>query len=389
MSSLPVADRVDVARLLTADAKAIEPLAAQIGWDFKFPASTDAAHQVGSAMEEDNPVSVMSREWLASLVGEVDRAVLLNDELAPILTRQLAKITEKVSAGTFWANRLFAVAVTAAQGGAPASALPVAAVSALWWAGAEALDDIVDHATGGRTVRSSLAILPASIAYLALVPLRYLDSLSVNAELRSGWIRDVVESGLSAAEGQLLDAKARDSWTSRPAALACYLRKTSAAYARDALMATRLSGSTTAPATGPAALGWRTFAELFGVLRQLHNDNHIGSVSDDDDLANATPTLWMAHAAAVTPTDKHSWLRDLRWAAQTDIPARLELVEYLRSPSVLASYLADLRMLHAAACRCLEELAGPGRWRDVLRAAVDLATCKALPTGHPIERMQP
>jgi hypothetical protein len=116
-------------------------------------------------------------------------------------------------------------------------------VSALWWAGAEALDDLADGALSGA---AALTALPAGVANLVLLPCTYLRSVRLPSQLVEEWIHDFVESCLLAAEGQLVDTGGGDLWQSRPAVLAGYLGKTSAAYARDAGMATRavLTGQT-------------------------------------------------------------------------------------------------------------------------------------------------
>jgi len=94
---------------------------------------------------------------------------MLLDEHVPALFDDLDRATERLSKDTgrlaqaaagqvrahradewICRNRLFGVAVLGSQGEDPRLALPVAVTSLLWWAGAEALDDLADgYGSGG------------------------------------------------------------------------------------------------------------------------------------------------------------------------------------------------------------------------------------------------
>src|SRR5205814_1498076 len=127
--------------------------------------------------------------------------------------------------------------------------------------------------------------------------------------------------------GQLADLARGPSALTWPHVMATYVGKTGAAYERDAVMAAQLG------VTDETTLrGWRTYGQLFGVLRQAHNDNTGCVPAVDKDLANGTPTLLLAHALDALPEAEREHLLELRTAAMTDPEARANMREALHRP---------------------------------------------------------
>lgn len=281
-------------------------------------------------------------------------------------------------------NRLFATAVLGSQGEDPLLALPVSIVSLLWWAGAEALDDLADGYSSGGISGTMLAAMPASISNLLVLPLDCIEGQDVTPELKSLWRRELLWSCRLAAEGQLADANSPDI-VDRAQVLACYRGKTGAAYARDAVMAAAIDRNDLTR-DRPLEL-WREFGMLYGILRQLHNDNSGAAATDNEDLANYTPTLRLFHAFSTSRPAQRRQLVWLRQAARTDPGARHELHDLLSSETVTASYHQDLRSIHHEACTLLDSLSADGPHRNALRAGLDVATICAMqahtPTAQP------
>jgi len=95
--------------------------------------------------------------------------------------------------------------------------VPVCVVSRLWWAGAEALDDLTDGTCGsGRPAHSVGETLTAATACLALIPQLVVDSAELPADVRRDWQRELTAASLQVAEGQLTDIAVQDgdfSWS--------------------------------------------------------------------------------------------------------------------------------------------------------------------------------
>jgi hypothetical protein len=284
-------------------------------------------------------------------------------------------------------NRLFGVAVLGCQDVDPIPAIPVGVVSTLWWAGAEALDDLADGYAADTLDRATVAAMPASIANLVVVPLEYIDSLRIDPALGSAWRRELLWSCRLAAEGQYADTSGAGI-VEREHVLAGYRGKTGAAYARDAVMAARVQHPGTTCTADQTIAQWREFGMLYGILRQLHNDNSADAPEDNEDLANHTPTLRLAHAFTTSRPIGHPGLVRLRRAARTVPAARQELHDLLTSPDVTASYQRDVRGIHHQACRLLDSLGAAGHYRDVLRAGLDVATICALEPRLPAPRSE-
>jgi len=274
-------------------------------------------------------------------------------------------------------RRLFASVVLGAVTGGPEPAVPVCVVSNLWWAGAEALDDLVDAGRHGPVDTppglSRAGLLTAAIACMSVVPHAYLATAPVPERLRVTWLAETARASIAAAEGQLADMAREPSALAWPRVMAAYVGKTGAAYERDAVMAAQCAtGDTT------TIRGCRAFGQLFGVLRQVHNDNDDCAPADDEDLANGTPTLLLAHALDVLPPDDRARLLDLRRAATADAGARAEMRAALHRDEVVAGYRSRLSALRRHAYELLHRLTVPSDFERVLRSWIDCSYVRAL-----------
>ena len=280
---------------------------------------------------------------------------------------------------------MFPLAVLGALTGDPEPAVPVGVVSTVWWAGAEALDDLSDVMARGAPVSStgltSTQLLIGGVACLELIPRQFIDRCPLPDDVRSAWSAEMIAASLSAANGRLGNA-ARDAdalnWAR---VMTNYVSKTGAAYARDAVMAAQVV------TRAAASIGaWRAFGELFGVLRQMRNDNAQVSPEDDQNLANGTPTLLLAHALATATPAHTAKLLELRAAAMRDVEARAALQHLLHAPDIASGYSGKLHATYHLACSLLDSIAGPSIYRDALRSRMD--TTVRLATPQPTEARQ-
>ncbi|WP_053738065.1 hypothetical protein [Nocardia sp. NRRL S-836] len=209
--------------------------------------------------------------------------------------------------------RLFAVVTAAAAGGSPHNAMPVSAISALWWAGA-------DTRTGAAAV---------------WLPLRYLRSLDIAEDLRRGWTADLEEP-----------AVVSDSRSSAR----------SNAYAREAFMAAR----TCAPSDGPQ---WREFGRLYGLLADQAAANSAG----DD----RTPPLLLANACKIASTHLRHHMIQLGEEAGRNATARMVLRDLSSTPGAVRLYDREVHDMHSRAVTTLAGLCGPNPYRLFLRSRLD------------------
>jgi heptaprenyl diphosphate synthase len=282
-------------------------------------------------------------------------------------------------------NRMFPLAVLGALTGDPEPAVPVGVVSTVWWAGAEALDDLSDVMAGAVPVSltglTPTELLIGGVACLELIPRQFIDRCPLPDDVRSAWSAEMIAASVAAASGQLADV-ARDAgalgWAR---VMATYVGKTGAAYARDAVMAAQL-------VTHDAATigAWRAFGQLFGVLRQMRNDNAQANPEHDEDLANGTPTLLLAHALETGTPARTAELLELRAAARRSVEARAALRHLLHAPDIASGYTGKLHAAYHLACSLLDSVAGPSIYRDALRSRMGATVRLAAP--QPTETRQ-
>ncbi len=280
---------------------------------------------------------------------------------------------------------MFPLAVLGALTGDPEPAVPVGVVSTVWWAGAKALDDLSDVMVGGVPASSTgltpTELLIGGVACLELIPRQFIDRCPLPDDVRSAWCAEMIAASVAAATGRLADV-ARDAdalgWAR---VMATYAGKTGAAYARDAVMTVQLVTRDAATISL-----WRAFGQLFGVLRQMRNDNVQADPEDDEDLASGTTTLLLAHALETATPARTAELLELRAAARRNVEARAALRHLLHAPGIASGYTDRLRAAYHLACSLLDSIAGASIYRDALRSRMD-ATVR-LATPQPMERRQ-
>lgn len=314
--------------------------------------------------------------WTERVTAELRQAV---DTVCGHGSRLSRLIMALVNREPSQVHRLLSLMVLAALTGDPEPALPVCLVSRLWWAGVDALDDLVDGQAGGDPSLSPQQVMVAATACIALsqaVP----GLWPVPGQVRRDWEREITRANAAAAEGQLAEQLAEPEEASWARAMASYRDKNGAAYARDALMAARLATD------DPAALrGWRAFGSVFGVMRQLRNDGQVASPADDEDLANGVFTLELAHALENAAPDRRESLRELRARARHDTAARARLRRALAEPDLAQPYGTKIRAMGNRARLLLNELAAPSPHRALLHHWVDVTAATAAPPLAPAE----
>ncbi|MGW7047830.1 hypothetical protein ACWGDT_35110 [Streptomyces avermitilis] len=256
-------------------------------------------------------------------------------------------------------------------------ALPVATLSRVWWTGAEVFDDLADGEFDAADVGlTSAQASTASTACLVLVPQAMIEQLGLPERLRSAWSQELLAGSLSAAEGQLEDLSAGRGAMSWAAVMRTYAGKSGAAYGRDAAMTAML-----ASADEVVIRGWRAFGKLFGVLRQLANDQASASATVDKDLANGTWTLLLALAVEGASTREAAVLEDLRVHAMNDLSARTALRRRLARSDILDAYKQRVGAIHRRLSNLLAEIAEPSEHRDLMQWMVDVSALDARSTA--------
>lgn len=304
----------------------------------------------------------------------IDEAVDTISDCAPLLTASTLSCLMAQREPQVLRDRLFAVAVLGSTRGIPGTALPVSVLSALTWASAAAsarFDEVTSNGHPTAPVRTTTE----SVSNLALLSMRYLDSLRVPQRLKWQWSQDVVRSSLAATE-ELLTKNRRHSWeVTRTDAIATCLGRSGNAYGRDALMAARVQAS-------EAAEDWRKFGLQYGLLHQLRDNSAGVPPEEDSDLAGGVPTLLLAHAFTQATPARRVELVHLRLAAMHDLSARAVLRELLNAERVVDSYRSDIIGLHRQACQRLGALCGDNEFRAVLRAELDISVQRAVPKSR-------
>ena len=297
-----------------------------------------------------------------------------------ILSSSVTRILDRDQAGAS-PFRLLPLAVAGACGLRLEEAIPVAAISRVWWAGAETLDDITDgEFDAARMGMPAAQAMVASMACLSLIPQKAAQFYATSARLAAAWAREITDSSMRCAEGQLRDLGPGGGAVSWQQAMRAYAGKTGAPYARDAAMA-----ALTAGLTDDQVCGWRSFGALFGVLRQLANDRRGDGRADDADLANGTPTLLLGHAFAQLPELGQDWLARLRQAAACDPAQRQRLHAQLTDTDLALGYNRRIDAISGRLAALLDRLTTVSRYRDLLHwmitASADQA--KVAPAAPP------
>jgi hypothetical protein len=336
----------------------------------KPPEAPCAEHRESAVFELCSEESL--GRWTARVTAELGEAV---DTICGPGSQLSRLIMALVNREPSQVHRLLSLIVLATLTGDPEPALPVCLVSRLWWAGVDALDDLVDGQAGGVPDMSPQQVMIAATACITL-PQAVPGLWPVPGQVRRDWEREITRANVAAAQGQLAEQLAETDEPSWARAMTSYRDKNGAAYARDAVMAARLA--TDDPAT---LRGWRAFGSLFGVLRQLRNDSEVPAPADDEDLANGVFTLEFAHALENAAPDRHASLRALRSRALHDPTARSGLRRALAEPDLAQPYGAKIQTMGHRARLLLDELAVPSPHRELLHHFVNISVIrKTLPS---------
>jgi geranylgeranyl pyrophosphate synthase len=303
------------------------------------------------------------RDWTQRVTDELHHAV---DTLCGRHSRLPHLIKTLVSHQPTQPHRLLSLVVAAALTGDPEPALPACVASRLWWAGVDALDDLVDshHPAPGLTPEQTMVAATACITLPSALPRMW----PLPAAVQRDWEDEITATTTAAAEGQLAEQLTPAEQPTWARAMTSYRDKNGAAYARDTVMAARLT------TTDSAALrGWRAFGTAFGVLRQLRNDRDVRPDVTDEDLANGVLTLELAHALQSASPDDLATLSALTAQARDDTTARTQLRHHLAQPHLAQSYNTKIQAMAIHARRLLDELAPPSPHRTMLHCWVSIA----------------
>ncbi|MEU4097198.1 polyprenyl synthetase family protein [Streptomyces sp. NPDC026673] len=272
--------------------------------------------------------------------------------------------------------RLLAFPVLGALTSALDPALPVVVISRLWWAGAETFDDLADadFDEDGAGLSNAQAGI-ASAACLSVVPQMIIERQSLPDRLKAAWTWEFNAGSVAAAEGQFRDVSAAEEPGSWAATMRIYARKSGAPYGRDAAMTAMLAG-----ADDEGIRGWRMFGLLFGVLRQMANDRASIAVAaeEDEDLANGTWTLLLAHAMEDAGAREAQTLGALHTRVKGDVSARSELRRRLVTAEIAAGYDRRVEAVQRKLLALLKSLAEPSDQRDLIQWMVDVSAADSL-----------
>ncbi|WP_181787111.1 polyprenyl synthetase family protein, partial [Streptomyces phytophilus] len=276
--------------------------------------------------------------------------------------------------------------VHAAVRGSTEPAVPVAAVHALWWRAANALDDAVDGggddgdagAGAGAGPRSygmaGSAALTATLECGYGLPLRVLATLPVPEALRRALTADYLDGWTAACDGQLGDLLNEPDAVGPDEVREVYRKKSGAVYAMACVLAARLAHGAGAAVPGPRAdevAAWGEFGEVLGILAQLRNDHEDLHGGTGEDLRNGTATYRLAQLLHRTDRAAGDRARLLLGRAADSEPHHRELTELLGSPEVLRPCNRLLAELRHRAHALLDVLSPASPYTALLRARVD------------------
>ncbi|MFF3517221.1 polyprenyl synthetase family protein [Streptomyces sp. NPDC002573] len=257
--------------------------------------------------------------------------------------------------------------VHGAETGSAEPALPLSAVHVLWWTSACYLDDLADGQ--GAALPAGLGLHEALLAAIVtghLLPLQVLESPAVPAAVRPALTAELLECGMTAAEGQMDDMRKNTGEAGRGTVLAAYRGKSGAPFAMITAMAAILSGART-----ERIRLWREFGDVFGILWQIFNDYEDLASGRHEDLLNGTVTYALACALEEASPGERQRILALHAGARTSDEARSDLAALLLGPSALAYCEKDLGEFRDTAYRLLDELGGDEAHVSVLRGLVD------------------
>jgi hypothetical protein len=253
--------------------------------------------------------------------------------------------------------------------GAPGPAVPLSAVHVLWWTSACYLDDLADsHGANAPADLGPHEGLLAAVVTYNILPLKVLDSTLIPPSVRPALVAELLNGGIMAVEGQLIDLRGNIGAAPRSSVIAAYRGKSGAPFGMvTAMAATMGSGDAERIAL------WREFGHVFGILWQIFNDQEDITSGRNEDLLNGTVTYLLACALEDASPEGREHIADLHAAAPPSGTSRAALADLLLTPSVLARYEKDINAFRDEAYRILSELGGDERYLRILRQLVDQA----------------
>ncbi|WP_426565492.1 hypothetical protein ACPPVT_03460 [Angustibacter sp. McL0619] len=275
--------------------------------------------------------------------------------------------------------RFLAVVLARAAGLSGSCSEAAMVTSAIWWAGAETLDDLADEdfAPDVYGLRSAQAML-AGVSCLTWLPYQVLVRMAPDRRTRDGWLAELASTSMHCAQAELLDvtAQAESSWGS---VIRVYHGKTGAPYGRD-LAITALAGGL----DRRRVRAWRTLGGLFGVLRQLANDEADTRSADPADLRHGTWTLRLAHLVEAVDSAQRPVVLALRQDAMRDAAAAQRLRALMAEPAVSADFTRRVRVMGRQALSLVDDLSSPGDDQDLANLLVRSTVAAALPADEQV-----
>ena len=307
----------------------------------------------------------LHREFSAGIEAELEAVLARTGGSAPAVRDAVARLLRHQPMK--YPLSVLPLLVHGVETGSPAPALPLSAVHVLWWTSACYLDDLAD---GRRaTLPAGLGLHEALLAAIVagqLLPLRVLDSPRIPAAVRPALTAELLNCGMTAAEGQMDDIRKNSGEASREAVLGAYRGKSGAPFAMITAMASALSG-----AANERTHLWREFGHVFGLLWQIFNDYEDLASGRHEDLLNGTVTYALACALEEASPEGRQRILDLHAEAPASAQARSALGAVLLGPSVLAHCDKDVGRFRDEAYRILDELGGDEAYVSVLRRLVE------------------
>ncbi|MCX4577649.1 polyprenyl synthetase family protein [Streptomyces sp. NBC_01571] len=251
--------------------------------------------------------------------------------------------------------------------GSPEPAVPLSAVHVLWWTSACYLDDLADgygaHPPAGLTAHEALL---AAVVTGHVLSLKAVGSRRFPEPVRAALTAEILDCGITAAQGQLGDIRAEVGTASRNSVLTAYREKSGAPFGMITAMAAILAG-----AEAQRIDLWREFGSVFGVLWQMFNDQEDIASERNEDLLNGTATYLSACALEDAAPDLRHRILDLHAGARTSAASRSALAALLLTPAVLDRYEDEIHKFRDEAHRILGDLGGDERYLPILRQLVD------------------
>ncbi|MFD8422940.1 polyprenyl synthetase family protein [Streptomyces sp. NPDC059466] len=318
----------------------------------------------------------LHREYSSEIAEEIE-AIL--ERLGPSADSLRSVVTELLRHQRMkYPLSVLPLVVHGVETGSAGPAVPLSAVHVLWWTSACYLDDLADgngdHRPAGLTLHEALL---AAVVTGHVLSLKAIDSRRVPEPVRGALTAELLDCGITAAQGQLGDMRADVGTASRNSVVTAYREKSGAPFGMITAMAAILAG-----AEAERTKLWREFGSVFGILWQLFNDQEDIVSERNEDLLNGTVTYLFACALEDAPPALRNRVLELHAGARTSAVARSALAARLHAPAVLDRYEDDIHKFRDEAHRILGDLGGDERYLPILRQLVDETSRVLLRPGY-------